>query len=192
MTNFASLGARLLAGVAALATAFGAGFGAAWKVKDGIEARTALAEAVAAKAEIERQAIIAAAEASAGADAVSRIAAASQKRQTKIRTETETVVREVTHYVPVDVDRSVVIPWGFVRVLDAAASGAGDPAGLPVGAGQPDSAASDVSLSEIAALSAANDGACRANAEQLAALEQWARDVERWYGDVVRKLTTGM
>ena len=183
---FTSLTLRLLAGAAALLITFGDGFGAAWKVKDGIEAREALASARAAASETERQAAIAMAEAKTGSDAVNRIATAAGQQQAKIRTQTQTLTREVTKYVPVEVDRGVVIPWGFVRVLDAAASGAGDPAAISIGAGQSDAAASDVTLSEIAALSAANDGACRANAEQLAALEQWAGEVERWYGDLVR------
>jgi len=79
-------------------------------------------------------------------------------------------------------------PWGFVRVLDAAAIGAADPSAISVGAGESDTAASDVTLSEIAALSAANDGACRANAEQLAALEQWTGEVERWYAELVNNI----
>lgn len=185
---FTSLAARLLAGAAAVLITFGAGFGAAWKVKDGIEAREALASARAAASETERQAAIAMAEAKAGTDSVNRIAAAAGQQQVKIRTQIQTLTREVTKYVPVEVDRGVVIPWGFVRVLDAAAGGAGDPAAISVGAGESDTAASDVTLSEIATLSAANDGACRANAEQLAALEQWAGEAEHWYDDLVRKI----
>lgn len=186
---FATLSVRLLAGAAAMLITFGAGFGAAWKVKDGIEARAALTGANAAKVEIERQAGIAAAEAKAGTDAVNKIAAASEQQQVKIQTVTQTLTREVTHYVPVEVDRGVGIPWGFVRVFDAAASGAADPAAISVGAGQSDTAASDIALSEVAAVSAANDGVCRANAEQLAALEQWAGEVERWYGALTRAET---
>lgn len=183
---FTNLATRLLAGAAAVLITFGAGFGAAWKVKDGIEAREALASARAAASETERQAAIAMAEAKAGTDAVNRIATLAQQQQVKIRTQIQTLTREVTKYVPVEVDRGVVIPWGFVRILDAAATGAGDPSAISVGAGESDTAAADVTLSEIAALSAANDGACRANAEQLAALEQWAGEVEQWYGELVR------
>lgn len=185
---FPTLATRLLAGAAAVLITFGAGFGAAWKVKDGIEAREALATARAAAAETGRQAGIAMSEAKAGSDAVNRIAAAAERQQVKIRTQTQILTREVTKYVPVEVDHGVVIPWGFVRVLDAAASGAGDPAAISVGAGQSDTAASDVALSEIATLSAANDGACRANAEQLAALEQWAGEVEHWYDGLVKRM----
>lgn len=188
---FTSLATRLLAGAAAVLITFGAGFGAAWKVKDGIEAREALASARAAASETGRQAAIAMAEAKAGTDAVNRIAALAQQQQVKIRTQIQTLTREVTKYVPVEVDRGVVIPWGFVRVLDSAATGAGDPSAISVGAGESDTAASDVTLSEIAALSAANDGACRANAEQLAALEQWAGEVERWYSDLVSRIEAG-
>ncbi len=185
---FATFEARLLAGAAAVLITFGAGFGAAWKVKDGIEAREALKNARAAVLETEHQAGIAMAEAKAGSDAVNRIAAAAEQQQAKIRNQTQTLTREVVKYVPVEVDHGVVIPWGFVRVFDAAASGGGDPSAISIGAGQSDTAASGVTLSEIAALSAANDGACRANAEQLAALEQWANAVQQWYDDLVRSL----
>ncbi|HEX5278943.1 MAG TPA: hypothetical protein VFW28_02580 [Micropepsaceae bacterium] len=186
-----SLAARLLAAAAAVLIIFGAGFGAAWKMKDGIEARAALASARAVLSETEREAAIAMTEAKAGTDAVNRISAAAQQQQVRIRTQTQTLTREVTKYVPVEVDHGVVIPWGFVRVLDAAASGAGDPAGISLGAGQSDRGASDVTLSEIAALSARNDGACRANAEQLAALEQWAEAVREWYETLVMQLQRG-
>ena len=185
---FPALTTRLLAGAAAVLITFGAGFGAAWKVKDGIEAGAALASARAAASETEREAAIAMTEAKAGTDAVNRIAAAAQQQQVKIGAQTQMLTREVTKYVPVDVDHGVVIPWGFVRVLDAAAAGAGDPAAISIGAGEFDTAASDVTLSEVAALSAANNGACHANAEQLAALEQWANEVEQWYGDLVNKI----
>jgi len=185
---FGGLAGKLLAGAAAVLIGFGAGFGSAWKAKDGIEAAAALKQAQAATAETERQAGIAVAEAKAGQDAVNRIGAGAAKQQVKIQTLTQTLTKEVTQYVPVEVDRGVVIPWGFVRVLDAAASGSADPASLSLGTGESDTAASGVTLSEIAALSAANDGVCRANAEQLAALEQWADEAGRWYGDLVARL----
>jgi hypothetical protein len=158
--------------------------GAARKVKDGIEARESLASARAAASEMQREAAIAMAEASAGTAAVNRIAAA-QQRQVKIRTQIKILARGVTKYVPIEVDRGVVNPWGFVRVLDTVATGAGDRAAISVGAGESDTAASGVTMSEIAALSAANDGGCRTNAEQLAALEQWADEVET----LVRRFT---
>jgi hypothetical protein len=62
-----------------------------------------------------------------------------------------------------------------VRLLDAAASGAdtGDVAAA-IAPGQPDDAASDVKLSEIAALLAGNLGVARQNAGQLAGLERAA------------------
>src|SRR5579872_2455412 len=150
---FGTIGLRLLAGAAAAVIIFGAGFGAAWRVKDGIEARAALAGARAAASGTRREAGIAISEAKAGAGAVNRISAAAEQQQAKIRERTQILTREVTKYVPVEVDRGVGVPWGFVRVLDAAASGAADPAAIPVGAGQSDTAASDVTLSEIATLS---------------------------------------
>ena len=84
-----------------------------------------------------------------------------------------TVIREVPFYVSAESDAQCVLPWGAVRLLDAAASGA-DPAQLRdlIAPGQPDDAASDVALSEAVALLAGNLGAARINAGQLEHLQR--------------------
>jgi hypothetical protein len=66
-----------------------------------------------------------------------------------------------------------MLPWGAIRLLDAAASGAnlGDVAAR-IAPGQPDAAASDVKLSEAVALLAVDLGIARQNADQLDHLRQ--------------------
>jgi hypothetical protein len=89
------------------------------------------------------------------------------------QTQIQTVIREVPVYVSAASDAKCVLPWGAVRLLDAAASGA-DPTQLRdhVAPGQPDDAASDVELSEMVALLAANLGTARRNADQLMHLQR--------------------
>jgi len=90
-----------------------------------------------------------------------------------MQTQIQTVIREVPIHVSAASDAKCVLPWGAVRLLDAAASGA-DPAQLRdrIAPSQPDDAASDVTLSETVALLAANLGAARQNAGQLDHLQR--------------------
>jgi hypothetical protein len=96
--------------------------------------------------------------------------------QTATEKQIQTVIRKVPVYVDAQSDKGCVVPWGFVRLLDAAASGA-DPGFVAahLAPGQPDDAASDVSLSETLALLAADLGAARQNADQLTHLENAVR-----------------
>ena len=106
----------------------------------------------------------------AAQDVIARAASAGDQA---IQTQIQTVIREVPRHVDAKTDAACVVPWGLVRLLDAAASGAdvGDVAAR-IAPGQPDDAASDVKLSEIAAVLAGNLGAARQNAGQLEALEK--------------------
>ncbi len=85
----------------------------------------------------------------------------------------QTVIREVPVYVSQQSNQRCVLPWGAVRLLDAAASGA-DPAQLRdhIAPGQPDEAASGLALSDVVALLAANLGIARSNAGQLEQLQR--------------------
>ncbi|HEY4078920.1 MAG TPA: hypothetical protein VGM26_18470 [Rhizomicrobium sp.] len=66
-----------------------------------------------------------------------------------------------------------MLPWGAIRLLDAAASGAGlDDVAAAIAPGQPDDAASTVKLSDAVALLAADLGIARQNADQLTHLEK--------------------
>jgi len=94
--------------------------------------------------------------------------AAARRAEAQIRI----IEKEVPAYVSAKTDRGCTVSWGVVRLLDAAANG-NDPAWLRdrIAPGQPDDAASDVSLSEMVALLAGNLGAARLNALQLEHLQ---------------------
>ncbi|HEU4548819.1 MAG TPA: hypothetical protein VFS01_03925 [Rhizomicrobium sp.] len=88
----------------------------------------------------------------------------------------ETIVEKVPIYVGEKSNAACVVPWGAVRLLDAAASGAGlDTVSAAIAPGQPDDAASDVTLSEAVALLATDLGIARDNADQLTRLEAAVR-----------------
>jgi hypothetical protein len=107
------------------------------------------------------------------AEAQNRIARDAATGDRAIQTQIQTVIREVPSHVSVQADADCRVPWGVVRLLDAAASGAGlADVAARIAPGRPDDAASPVKLSDLVALQAANLGAARQNAGQLAALEQ--------------------
>jgi hypothetical protein len=84
----------------------------------------------------------------------------------KIAVVTETIIKEVPIYVPLD---SPALPGGFRVLHDAAARGqVPDPAAIP------DAAA--VAPQDAAATVAANYGACLDTAARLTAFQQWARE----------------
>lgn len=91
-----------------------------------------------------------------------------------VREKGETIVKEVKVYVTPEADAACVVPVGFVRVHDAAASG--EPA---VPAGDPDAPAEGIALSTVAETIAENYTIAHENAEQLTALQKWAADMER-------------
>jgi hypothetical protein len=82
----------------------------------------------------------------------------------------------VPAYVSEKASAACVVPWGLVRLFDAAASGADpDDVGAAIAPGQPDDAASDVTLPALAALLAADLGIARENAGQLSHLQAAVR-----------------
>lgn len=144
-------------------------------VGGGLKAQvTGLQQQIAARdlaaAQAQAAALAARAQLAAAQETIARAAAT---RDQAIQTQIQTVIREV----PVDVDAkddaACVVPWGLVRLLDAAASGADlRDVAARVAPGFADDAASDVKLSEIATVLAGNLGAARQNAGQLGALEK--------------------
>ncbi|WP_122447440.1 hypothetical protein [Pseudomonas viridiflava] len=80
-----------------------------------------------------------------------------------------TLIKEVPVYVSAKSDAACVVPSGFVRLHDAAASGADLPASGS--AGTAFEGPSGVALSTVAATTASNYTACHANAEQLRQLQ---------------------
>lgn len=97
--------------------------------------------------------------------------------QRKVEIVTQTIIQRIPASVTPQADVACPVPLGFVRVFDAASSG--DPtAGLAYRAPEPDAAPSGVVLSEIAAVSVNNAGACHGNAEQLRALQDLVRQFQ--------------
>lgn len=180
-TIFGWLGGKLV-GPAAVACALLLAVALAWQtaridglplVGGGLKAQVAsLTQQVAARDLSQAKAQSAALQARAQlADAQNVIARTASANDQAIQSQIQTVIREVPR--AVSSPTCAYLPWGAVRLLDAAASGAaiGDVAAR-VAPGQPDDAASDVKLSEAVALLAGNLGAARQNAGQLEALEK--------------------
>lgn len=89
-----------------------------------------------------------------------------------IQVKGDTIIKEIPRYVPAQADAACTVPVGFVRLHDAAATGAL----LDPGAGDADASPSGLALSAIAGTVAGNYTASRANAEQLSALQLLLRD----------------
>lgn len=160
-------------GYALLAAAMLAvGFGSGWTVRDwkaGAEA------AKAAKAET-KQAVRVIYRERAQADVTSAVETKAAQAQVQIRTVTRTIIEKVPEYVSVADDSRCVVPVGFVRIHDAAATG--NP--LPEPSGELDgraaaSEASSVTLSRLAEATAENYGTYQAVARQLVDLQDWIR-----------------
>lgn len=91
-----------------------------------------------------------------------------------VREKGETIIKEVPVYVSAQADAACLVPRGFVRLHDAAAQGV-----VPEPAGNSDAAPAGVALSAVAGTVAENYTACRENAEQLTALQEWILDVKK-------------
>lgn len=104
-------------------------------------------------------------------------------KNAQIRTVTNVIREEIPIYVTPEVDTQYPLPNSFVWLHDAAASGR-PVAGLPVRAGEPHGVAEGIELSDTAELFNANYAVCRGNAEQLKAFQQWATDLEDWWGEL--------
>lgn len=140
---------------------FALGCAAGWNVRDGRAAKVEL-RTVTRTIEVERK-----------RDAVSaEVGAKAAKAVERERVVTRTLIQKVPVYVAPETDRRFPLPVGFVRVHDAAVSGA-EP--LPDPAGRADGSASDVAASEAAGVVAANYGDCRADQAKLSALQDWNR-----------------
>ncbi len=87
-----------------------------------------------------------------------------------VLTQGATITKEITRYVTPEMDRHYLVPWGFVRLYNASASGA-----LPdaIATGGSDDSPASVALSDVAGSVNDNFTACHANAEQLRSLQDW-------------------
>ena len=95
------------------------------------------------------------------------------EKQIEYRTVTKTLIKEVPKYVTVQADAKCVVPAGFVRLHDSAASGSPS---LPVGAGRSLDAPSGIELSAVAETLVTNYGTAY----------QWRAEAEgwrRWYAE---------
>lgn len=88
-----------------------------------------------------------------------------------IRLKGDTIIKEVPRYVTVAADAACTVPAGFVRLHDAAATGAM----LDPHPGDPDAAPSGVPLSAVAGTVAGNYATGHANNAQLTALQDTLR-----------------
>ncbi|MEJ0065031.1 MAG: hypothetical protein WDM85_06005 [Caulobacteraceae bacterium] len=149
---------------AAAATAIG-GFAAGWKVHDWRAGAAEVRIAQAAMKTVQRQAA-----------ASQVIAVADQRTQDRVRTVTRTLIEKVPTYVSATTDARYPVPWGFVRLHDAAAVGDDLSAAAP-SPRRPDDGASDVTTSEAAGVIVANYGSCRADQARLAELQAWTRQI---------------
>jgi hypothetical protein len=149
---------------AAAATAIG-GFAAGWKVHDWRDGAAQVQAAQSAVKTVQRQAA-----------ASQAIAVSDQRTQDRVRTVTRTLIQKVPVYVSATTDARFPVPWGYVRLHDAAAVG-DDLSAAASGPDRPDDAASDVAASEAARVVVANYGACRADQARLAELQDWARSM---------------
>lgn len=151
----------LLLGVAAVA----GGFAAGWKVHDWRDAASQLHATQAAVRTVQRQAATSQA-----------IAVGDQRAQDRVRTVTRRLIEKVPVHVTPQIDRAFPLPWGFVRVHDAAVRG-DDLSAAPESAAEPDDAASDVAPSRAVTVIAGNYGACRADRQRLTDLQAWVKSM---------------
>jgi hypothetical protein len=149
---------------AVAATAIG-GFAAGWKVHDWRDGAAQVHAARAAVKTVQRQAA-----------ASQVVAVADQRMQDRVRTVTRTLIEKVPTYVSPPTDVRFPVPWGYVRLHDAAAVGDDLSAAAP-SAARPDGAASNVKVSEAASVVVANYGSCRADQARLAELQAWVRQM---------------
>lgn len=108
----------------------------------------------------------------AKADRITLDAAVKEAQaQSQIHTRTVTITREIPVHVK---ELQSCVPYGLVRVWNAAANPGVDPAAIAPGV--PDDACAPVSWRALAADIADDYGTGQANAEQLDALIQWQID----------------
>ena len=96
------------------------------------------------------------------------------ERAGAVRTITQTLTREVPRVVTVEIDHSFLVPYGLVRLHDAAIAGI-QPDAVPNPSNLADDAPSGVATSALAATLVGNYGICHATSEQLTALQDWIR-----------------
>ncbi len=102
----------------------------------------------------------------------------------RIVTRTQFLKQEVPRYVTLEADRRCIVPAGFVRLYDAAASGEGPP--VPGAAGGPDDADSGLAVSDVARTDVDNLGAARQAIAEVTAWREWYPKVRAEYEKLVK------
>lgn len=123
-------------------------------------------------AAVQQQSLEAAALSERQAQATVKVVTEYVDRVRIVRKKGDTIIKEIPVYVPVQADAACTINRGFVRLHDAAAAGE-----LPEPAGDADAPAAGLALSAVAGTVTANYQTCHENAEQLRALQVWAREM---------------
>lgn len=107
------------------------------------------------------------------------VSAQADAKIAEIKTITKTLILKVPEYVSPQADAACVVPRGFVRLHDAAASGV-PPVSDPTG--QPNDAPSGVAISRVGSTVADNYGTCRVQAAQLEAVQSWIEQQRTLFG----------
>lgn len=161
--------------------AFGAGVAVAhhWDAGDIGTLQTKIATIERDDARAKAQALVAAADRVRREDRVTlESATAEAASRQKLADEKSQVAKEVHRHVPQSVNAHLCVPFGLVRLLDAASLGA-DPDALSLPAGRSDASCAPVEAAHLATNVAANYAAARENAEQLSVLQAWVGAEER-------------
>lgn len=162
---FESLAAKIIAGLVGAILLFGAGSYAGYRFE-----HAAFADYKTAAAEAQTKAIAGALAKQQKIDSANQDAAVREaEAQQKIVTVTQTITKEINHYVHDQTTCPGGLTVGLARVLRGAADGT-DPASLQLAAGQSDDTCSDATPTEVAGWFTAYAAASRGNAEQLNAL----------------------
>jgi hypothetical protein len=151
---------RILGPLALLAAVFVFGFSrGATSVRDDWNAANAVQAVKLAEAEAR------------AANATAKVVTEYVDRVRVVREKAKTIVKEVPVYVTPEADAACVVPRGFVRVHDGAASNE-----VPGPAADSDADPSGVALSTVAEITAENYGTYHEVAEQLKALQKWVAE----------------
>lgn len=156
----------------AFAIALGAAGAGGWKLRDADYQRHLKADAEAALKASER-----ARDTEATNEQTSQeVGREVEEKQAEIRYVTRTILKEVPIYVSPESDARCTVPYGFVRLHDAAATG-NPPA--PATAEQPNDAASGVDLSAVASTVVDNYGYTRELEQQVIGWQTWYTQVQK-------------
>lgn len=108
---------------------------------------------------------------------VSRLQSSLEDMKDRLKKAQSTVqIREVIKYVPVEADRSCIVPNGFVLLHDWSTA---PEDGAPPSPGSDVGEASGITLSQVAATVAANNAECHARGGVIEAWQTWYAESQR-------------